>query len=354
MSNYADNILKKINKLENSNRPTSKLKEKLENLKTSINDHSDIISKKYYHDIIKKNPNNSWKILNTILGSINEHVNISLIVGDNMIDDDEQIANLFNQKFQLTSSNNQCDTIFNLNEKESSDSMYFDAVSYEEIEKIILELDPGKASGSDMIPAKIIMELKDFLVLPLTCLINKIIMEAAYPDSLKYAIIKPLHKKGDVNSINNYRPIALLPIINKIIEKIISNRMQEFLMAKGINDSEQFGYKKKIGTNDAILKFSSQISKSLDMGEIVIVIFMDLTAAFDTLNRDVLIRKLFRLGIRGQVLSLIKSYFDNRTQAVKVGSATSDVVGNDIGVPQGSVLGPILFNINLFDSPDIT
>ena len=72
----------------------------------------------------------------------------------------------------------------------------------------------------------------------LTCLINKIIMEAAYPDSLKYAVIKPLHKKGDVNSINNYRPIALLPIINKIIEKIISNRMQEFLMTKGINDAE--------------------------------------------------------------------------------------------------------------------
>lgn len=249
--------------------------------------------------------------------------------------------------------NIQCTSNWNYQGPTCNGSMFFEFVSPEEIVNIINDLDPTKAAGSDMIPAKIVKELKDVLVDPLTHLVNKIIEDASYPDSLKYAIIKPLHKKGDKHSISNYRPIALLPIINKIVEKVIINRMQEFLTTNGINDKEQYGFKKQIGTNDAILKLSNQLSIFLDRGECVIIIFMDLTSAFDTLKREILIDKLTHLGFRGHVSSLIESYFDKRTQAVKVGEATSDAVINDIGVAQGSCKGPFLFNINLIDSPII-
>ena len=358
LSNKMANLLKKINSLESNNRPTSKLRHKLNVLKSTIDSHSNVISRNFYSNLISNNKNNSWHVINTILGRHKSTPTTTITVNDKIISDKKEIADIFNNKFSSTAKNPTftlstiIDSLNNVPKVEAC--MYFDVVTFEEVAFVIDDLDAKKATGSDGIPCRVIKELKNHLVSPLTLLINKIVMEGDYPDTLKYATIKPLHKKGDKSDISNYRPIALLPVINKIFERIICNRIQYFLDSNKINDKEQYGYKRNIGTNDAILRFSHEITEFLDEGNAVIVIFMDLTAAFDTLNRDVLLEKLSHLGIRGHVHTLLSSYFSNRSQAVKIDDTISSILIIDEGVAQGSILSPILFNVNLYDSPPIS
>jgi exonuclease III len=356
LQNRSRNLINKINKLERSYKPTSKLKKKLEDLNAMINDHSNKISKRFYEQLINSGNKNSWDVINSILGRNKKHDDINLLINDEVIYNTNQIANLFNEKFLSSSRNATLPTDSNNFIPKTSptvNSFHFDVVTSEEINEILRNLQTSKATGSDGISCKIIKELSNNLIDQLTYLVNKIVIEASYPDALKFAHVVPIHKKGDKTDINNYRPIALLPIINKIVEKIILNRLQDFMITNKINDCEQYGYKKSIGTNEAVLKFAHDVSIALDKNEYVIVVFMDLTAAFDTLDRHVLLKKLSHLGIRGHVLSLIESYFINRQQSVKVGGTTSVKVVIEIGVAQGSILGPYFFTISQFDAPNM-
>ena len=352
LQNKARNMLKKINKLSKLGKPTSKLRIKLNNLKCMIDTHCKEVSKIFYSNAIKYNERNSWNLINTILGKKKSKEDIVLRTNDSLINDPIKISELFNEKFLMNVKSTRKE--FKYNGPVVSNCIYFDIVTESEIMSVINNLTVNKSAGSDSIPPMIIKQLKENLITPLTIVINKIIRDAVYPDSLKFATIVPIFKKGDVNDIKNYRPIALLPIINKIIERIILNRLQCFMEKAEVNDNEQYGYKKNIGTSDAIQKFCHDITTYLDKRECVIVIFMDLSSAFDTLDRDILMKKMSHLGIKGHVLDLMKSYFQNRTQAVRIGTVTSEKVVNDFGVAQGSILGPHLFNIILFDSPVIS
>lgn len=352
LQNKAENMQKKINKLSKLCKPTTKLKCKLNDLKNIIESHGIETSRKFYSNAIKNNEHNSWKIINTILGKGKNKDDIVLRENDILITDPLEISELFNDKFLMEIPSISKEIMYNgpvINE-----CIYFDAVSEREVMNVINNLNDKKAAGIDSILPTIIKQLKDKLITPLTIVINKIFRDAEYPDSLKSAKIVPIHKKGNVNDINNYRPISLLPIINKITERIILNRLQDFMEDQGINDSEQYGYKKGIGTSDAIQKFTHDVLSHLDKNECVIVVFMDLSSAFDTLDREVLMKKLSYLGIKGHVLDIIKSYFHNRTQTVQIGTACSRTAINDHGVAQGSILGPHLFNTILLDSPIIT
>lgn len=244
LSNRMSNLLKKINKLERNERPTTKLRHKLNAIKLTLDEHSNIISKRFYSNLISRNRFNSWNVINTILGKNKSTSSITITVNNMIINDKRAIAEMFNNKFSSTAKSNTSAlaTVFNssYDGPKVDESMYFHVVTGDEISFAIDKLDSNKATGSDGIPCRVIKELKNLLVDPLTLLINKIIMEGNYPDSLKFATIKPLHKKGDKNDISNYRPIALLPIINKIFERIISNRIQSFLESKNINDKEQY------------------------------------------------------------------------------------------------------------------
>lgn len=355
LSNHANNILKKIRKLDSEKRPTNILRSKLNEVKITIDEHMNITSKRFYKNAINKNKNNSWNLMNEILGRKKSTEGIRLRINDAIIDDEQEIANLFNEKFSSISYNVQnVSTQLNYDGPIVNECIYLDVVTENEILHLINDLDSAKATGSDGISVTVIKEMKNILVKPLTYIINKMFHEGVYPKSLKYAHIKALHKKSDKTEIVNYRPIALLPIINKIIERILLNRFQDFLALHDINDMEQYGYKKKIGSSDAILKFTSDVTNYLDGGEYVIAIFIDLTSAFDTLNREVLLKKLTYVGIKGHVGTLLKSYFETRMQSVKVGNAISNKIEMNAGVPQGSILGPFLFNANQLDAPQIT
>jgi len=170
-------------------------------------------------------------------------------------------------------------------------------------------------------------------------------LSLVFPLAFKKAVVIPIFKSGDKCLPENYRPISLTLSISKILEKCIKVRMVNFLNKYNFFSAKQFGFREGIATNDALFHITNYIYDNIDKSNYVIGVFIDIKKAFDTVNLDLLIRKLHYAGIRGNILKLIKSYLSDRTQIVRVNNEHSKLSNISIGVPQSSVLGPLLFNI---------
>ena len=174
-----------------------------------------------------------------------------------------------------------------------------------------------------------------------------------FPNVLKKAIVIPLFKKNDRNLMTNYRPISLLHWLSKIFEKCIRSRLLHFLNLNKIINSNQFGFQSGISTQDAVMHIIEKLYSNLNLDLYTVGIFIDFSKCFDTINRSILIKKLECYGIRGLPLQLFISYLSDRSQTVRIGNSFSLPKNIDIGVPQGSVLGPILFLLCVNEIPNI-
>ena len=204
----------------------------------------------------------------------------------------------------------------------------------------------NSAAGYDEILASIMKQLIVYYVQPLTFLINKLIAQGKFPNELKLAMVLPIYKNEDKQMIQNYRPISVLPFFSQIFEKIISLYITDFIEDNGLFYCNQLVFLKSHGTNHAIISLVEKVSKALDTRKFVIVVFLDLRKAFDTVNHGILINKL---GIRGNILNWLKSYLSNRTQYVHYNGYDSDNKTVTHGVPQGSILGLLLFILYIND-----
>ena len=169
-------------------------------------------------------------------------------------------------------------------------------------------------------------------------------MTGIHPDLLKLAKVIPIFKKDSKLSTANYRPISLLSNINKIIEKLVFSRVFSFLGKNNIIYEKQFGFRPKHSTNHALVNIVDTISNALDNGKMAAGVFVDFQKAFDTVDHSILISKLNHYGIRGTINDWFKSYLTNRKQCVSILGFDSSYKTIEYGVPQGSVLGPLLFS----------
>lgn len=223
----------------------------------------------------------------------------------------------------------------------------FSAIDIHTLEKTVSQLNSSTCC-LDTLPTSFFKSVLSCLASELLQIVNSSLMSGVFPTALKTAVVKPLLKKKSLDPcvLNNYRPISNLPFIGKVIEKVVFNQTNTYLTFNGFYDKLQSGFRQQHSTETALLKVVNDIRLSTDSGKITVLVLLDLSAAFDTVDHNILIDRLETyVGLSGTVLGWFKSYLNNRDYFVSIGSHISEKNTMQYGVPQGSILGPLLFNL---------
>jgi hypothetical protein len=296
-----------------------------------------------------------WQTLNQVINRKKKiRENTTFKHNNREISSDADISNHFNQYFlnvakNLNSnvpSNSMDPCLYMTNSTEKS--LFFQPTSEEEILQIISNL-KNSSSGYDDIIVKLIKSVKHDILTPLAHICNLSFKEGKIPDSMKIAKILPIHKRGDNKLFANYRPVSILPAFSKIIEKLAYKRIMAFWDKHDVLYKYQFGFRKKRSTDMALYTLVDTFYEAIENDEFMVGIFLDLSKAFDTISHEILLRKLMFYGIRGTTNNWVKDYLTNRKQFVNYNNCKSRMGNIDIGIPQGSILGPLLFLLYIND-----
>ena len=301
------------------------------------------------------------KQLVTLKGKSSGHPS-KIILNNQTIKDPKAIATAFNNYFARIGSKLADDIPLVDIEPESYlgpqllNSFCLFPVTSSEIADEISNLNVSKAIGPFSISACLLKLLKSCISKPLKIIDNFSFSSGSVPDHFKLANVIPIHKNDSVTSMNNYRPISLLSIFNKILEKLMYKRLISFIQRHNLFYEKQFGFREHHSTMDAALLITVKIQRAIEEGQYSCGIFLDFSKAFDTVDHKILLKKLYHYGVCGTTYRWFDSYLSNRKQFVSIGNEKSEILLIALGVPQGSVLGPLLFILyinNFYKSSDI-
>lgn len=309
--------------------------------------------KRLFHAAHKKSPAIVWQSINTVLQRNNKKQSIDTlsISGENV--SGIPLSDYFNRHFTNlpTRTHNACAS--SSISSRVDESVFLAPTDESEVFNVFMKLNNSRSHDIDDIQIKPVKFVIDIIAPMLVYIFNLALSTGKFPDNMKLAKVSVLHKGGDKNVITNYRPISVLPIFSKGLEKIILRRLDNFFDKHSVLTDFQFGFRKGKSTECALLTQKELILKNIEQRQMTLGLFIDFSKAFDSLNHATLLDKLSCYGVRGTSLALIQSYLQHRKQCVSINRYTSSLQLLKSGVPQGSILGPLLFNVYINDIVNI-
>ena len=230
-----------------------------------------------------------------------------------------------------------------IQDKWYDNSFSFREITCTEVQESLKQLNPNKATGYDLIPPSALRNAAEEIAAPLTTLYNQVIQQGVWPDVWKWGEWIPVYKKDDRLSKTNYRPITILITVDKILEHLLCKQLSE--LTEKIFDNFNSAYRKRYSCETTLIRLVEDWKQALDNNQTVGVLSSDMSKAFDSMYPPLLLSKLQAYGMSSNSLAILKSYFENRKNRVRLGNVTSEWKTVDRGCPQGSSLGPILWNI---------
>jgi hypothetical protein len=368
MTNGIINSIKFRDKLYKKFKSCQLHKPEYNSLKTNLRTYNKILKKSirqakamYYQDKFTKYHNNikkTWETINSLFNKKhgNDKISSFFKIDGVPVSDPLTISNKFNAFFTnigptfASKINAPPNKSFMDFLKNKTNSIFkFKEITPSDVTKTISSLSSKPSSGHDNISSILIKKIAQPLSSPLALIINQSLKTGIFPERLKLAKVIPIYKKDDLTIFDNYRPISLLPVISKIFERIVFNQMYAYLTSNNLLYDSQHGFRMEHSTETASLEFIDKIYMSLDNGFTPLALFLDLSKAFDTLDHDILLSKLDYYGISGNEHLWFKNYLKDRQQFTMYSEINSDLLPLNTGVPQGSILGPLLFLIYVND-----
>lgn len=345
-----DKFLKKRTMLNEDNYKAYKTLFESIKLKSKKQHYADRL-KQYQFDIKK-----TWQIIKEVIGNKKTVSSFPkrLISNGEEITDAKTIAEIFNKFFvnvgpKLASAIPNTQRKFDAYINRNQENMKQETLTDKELTDAFLSLKINKSPGYDDISSNVVKNCQDQLFEPLKHIFSISLKEGIFPQQLKIARVSPIFKTGDDSLLTNFRPISVLPCFSKLLERIMYNRLYKFLLEHNILYEKQFGFQHAHATEHAIVQLVDQILQSFNENKYTIGVFIDLSKAFDTVDHEILIKKLESYGIRNLSLNWFRSYLSQRKQFISYEKGKTDYEHILCGVPQGSILGPLLFLIYVND-----